>query len=72
MIVDFVVTQAKIYGRKKRTRIRDQQDGKRSQKGDLPSTIPRKQDLNMDVHPKISYKLKIHIFRLKIQVQHFT
>jgi hypothetical protein len=41
MIVDHMVTKAKISGRKKRIQIRDQQDGKRSQKGDLPSTIKR-------------------------------
>jgi hypothetical protein len=57
IIVDYVVTQAKIAGRKKRTGIRDQQDGKRSQKGDLSSMIPRKKELNMDGHPEINSKL---------------
>jgi hypothetical protein len=36
--VDYVVTRAKIARRKKRTRKRDQQDGRRSQKEDLTST----------------------------------
>jgi hypothetical protein len=39
MIVGYVVTQAKIAWRNKTTRVRDQQDGKRSQKGNLLSII---------------------------------
>jgi hypothetical protein len=70
--VDYVVTQAKISGRKKRTRIRDQQNRRRSQKGDLPSTILRKQELNMDGHCEINSKLKIHLFGLQKQMQQFT
>jgi hypothetical protein len=62
-------TQAKISGRNNKARIRDQQDGGRSWKGDLPSTILRKQELNMDEHPEISSKLKTHLFGLQTQVQ---
>jgi hypothetical protein len=43
-------------------RIRDQQDGRRSQKGDVPLTIIRKQELNMDGHPEMNSNLKTHIF----------
>jgi hypothetical protein len=64
-----VVTQAKISGRKRRTRIRDQQNGRRSQKGDLPSTILWKQELHMDGHPEINSLLKTYLFGLQIQVQ---
>jgi hypothetical protein len=59
MIVDYVVIQSKVAGRKKRTRIRDQQD-----EGDLPSTILRKQELNMDGYPEINSRLKTHLFGL--------
>jgi hypothetical protein len=69
--MDYVVIQAKISGRKKRTRIRDQQDVSRSQKGDLPSTILREQELNVDGHPKINSKLKTHLFGLQTQVKQF-
>jgi hypothetical protein len=69
--VEYVVTRAKIDGRKKRTRIRDQQDGSRSQKGDLP-TILRKQKSNMDGYPKINSKLETYLFGSHTQVQQFT
>jgi hypothetical protein len=65
--VDYVFTQAKIAGRKKRTRIRDQQNGTRSKKGDIPSTILWKQELNMDGHTEINSKLKTHLFGSQIR-----